>query len=444
MPPRFHRLVLTEPGALLRLLSRPGLRGQSFQYRGARITVLLPRTVVLLTPDQSLLRGERQPDFTYGFAPSNLPLPALLKSELTAFDSAPSPVASGFAGGLAGWLGYDACPSDERRGPRLPGASFGLYDTFLYDEPGKPPSLFSLHPPALHYLQSLLTEALPESFRLTTPFAALTSPEQYERAFRRVHEYLLAGDCYQVNLAQDFMARCEGNSLWAFEALNDLMRPAYATYSTSPEGDILSLSPELFLRFGDGRVSTRPIKGTRPRGKTPDQDAALQGDLADHPKDRAENLMIVDLLRNDLGKHAETGSVRTTALFSIESLAHVHHMVSEVQCRLRPGSHPLDLLFDAFPGGSITGAPKKRAMEIIRELEGFNRTVYCGSMGWLGADGEGEWNIAIRTLARCGDELYAWAGGGIVADSDCSAEHAECLNKIGPILAILEQRFGQS
>ena len=151
--------------------------------------------------------------------------------------------------------------------------------------------------------------------------------------------------------------------------------------------------------------------------------------------------MIVDLLRNDLGKHAQVGSVNVPKLFNVESFPQVHHLISDIRCQLKEGSHPLDLLFDAFPGGSITGAPKKRAMEIIDELENCQRAIYCGSMGYLSVSGCGQWNITIRTLLKVQENLYAWACGGIVADSVCESEYEECFNKIGAILQLLEDEF---
>ena len=188
----------------------------------------------------------------------------------------------------------------------------------------------------------------------------------------------------------------------------------------------------------DGPVLTRPIKGTRPRRQDSEEDLAQLNDLASHPKDHAENVMIVDLLRHDLGKHAAIGSVKVPKLFSVESFPQVHHLISDVSCRLKQDSTPLDLLFDAFPGGSITGAPKKRAMQITDELENCDRTIYCGTIGYLTTRGCGQWNIAIRTLLRVEDTIYAWAGGGIVADSVCESEYEECFNKIGAMLKALE------
>lgn len=367
------------------------------------------------------------------------PLP-LLKSRLPAMRQDDND--EGFRGGLMGWIAYDAGCLQKNKAAAFPGLCLGGYDMYIREDREGNAVLHADNPDiAARLLDRLATLPDPAPFRLDSGFGNLTSKARYQEAFRQIQDYLHAGDCYQINFAQAFRARCHGDSLEAFELLNSLGTPPHAAYICSPEGDALSLSPELFLAFDGGHVLTRPIKGTRPRGKTPSEDAALITDLREHPKDRAENLMIVDLLRHDLGKHALTGSVQAAPLFRIESFPHVHHLVSDVRCRLRPDSHPLDLLFDAFPGGSITGAPKKRAMEIIAELENHPRSIYCGSIGYLNADGNGEWNIAIRTLLRTGNDLFAWAGGGIVADSDCEDEYQECFNKIGPLLAALETHF---
>ncbi|HEX4869396.1 MAG TPA: anthranilate synthase component I family protein, partial [Moraxellaceae bacterium] len=240
------------------------------------------------------------------------------------------------------------------------------------------------------------------------------------------------------NYAQAFRATCAGSGPAALERLLATSNAGHAAWLALPEGEVLSLSPELFLRVRDGHITTRPIKGTAPRAGAPEADAALRHELEASAKNRAENLMIVDLLRHDIGQHAETGSVRVERLFEVESLPQVHHLVSTVTGRLRPGSTAVDLVRDCFPGGSITGAPKKRAMEIIAELEDTPRSVYCGSIGFIGADGAVELNIAIRTLLRQGDVLHAWAGGGIVADSECDAEYEECFHKIGALLRALE------
>ncbi|MFP5440709.1 MAG: aminodeoxychorismate synthase component I [Gammaproteobacteria bacterium] len=275
-------------------------------------------------------------------------------------------------------------------------------------------------------------------FRLTRPFRADQPAGSYVAGVRRVQQYLAAGDAYQVNLAQRFSAGCEGDPRRAFEALRAQFRPPFAAYVDMGDRQLLSLSPESFLEVEGRAVITRPIKGTRPRHADPATDRALAEDLRNHPKDRAENLMIVDLLRNDLGKVCVPGSVRVPALFEVESFPNVHHLVSRVSGTLAPGMDLADLLLAAFPGGSITGAPKRRAMEIIAELEPGPRDVYCGSIFWALADGRFGSNIAIRTFVVRDGSIHGWAGAGIVADSVAEAEDEECRHKLQPLMHALE------
>jgi para-aminobenzoate synthetase component 1 len=201
---------------------------------------------------------------------------------------------------------------------------------------------------------------------------------------------------------------------------------------------VLSASPERFLRVRDGLVETSPIKGTAPRGATPEEDLALAEGLRASPKDRAENLMIVDLLRNDLGRTCAVGSVRVGSLFEVQTFAGVHHLVSTITGRLAPGQDALSLLRGAFPGGSITGAPKIRAMEVIEELEGERRGIYCGAIGYLGFDGSMDTNIAIRTAVFARRRLWFWAGGGLVADSQLASESNEIQVKAQAWLDVVE------
>ncbi len=363
-----------------------------------------------------------------------------LKDQLLTTPCPDYPLKIGFNGGLMGWMSYPKSALHYGEHVNFPAACFGFYDVFIRpnDE-----GVVCLYAPsealARPFLQQLkIVKQLP-LFQLNNPFTALMSKHDYQQAFNTVQDYLHSGDCYQVNLAQAFKAQCSGDSIDAFQRLLTLSQPPYAAFVSCPFGDILSLSPELFLQFGEeGLVLTRPIKGTRPRCEDAVEDLAQFNDLATHPKDHAENVMIVDLLRNDLGKHAAIGSVTVSKLFSVESFPQVHHLISDISCQLKHGTHPLDLLFDAFPGGSITGAPKKRAMEIIDELENCQRAIYCGSMGYLTVKGRGQWNIAIRTMLRVGDDIYAWAGGGIVADSECESEYQECFNKMGAMMRALE------
>jgi len=257
-----------------------------------------------------------------------------------------------------------------------------------------------------------------------------------------VQDYLRAGDCYQINLAQRFSAAGTGNALEAYLSLRRLNPAPYSAFLNLPQGQILCASPECFLRVCNGGVETRPIKGTRPRSSDVLQDRRLAEELLNHPKDRAENLMIVDLLRNDLGKSCAPGSVRVPKLFEIESFANVHHMVSTVEGRLAEGRDALHVLRDCFPGGSVTGAPKLRAMQIIAQLEPQCRGIYCGAIGYVGFDGDMDSNIVIRTLVYSGGVVRCWAGGGIVADSDEKAEYQETLDKASAMLELLRQYGG--
>jgi para-aminobenzoate synthetase component 1 len=227
-----------------------------------------------------------------------------------------------------------------------------------------------------------------------------------------------------------------------YQRLRDLSPAPFAAYlSCSPNEAVLSASPELFLSLDDaGQVATRPIKGTRPRGATEAEDAVLQGVLQNSEKDRAENLMIVDLLRNDLSRVCEVGSVRVGHLYSLETFATVHHLVSEITGRLQVGLGPVDLLRATFPGGSITGAPKIRAMEIINELEPAHRGPYCGTIIRMGFDGSMDSSIVIRTLTIKNKTIVAQAGGGIVADSSPAAEYEESMTKVAPLLRALDPK----
>src|SRR5690606_15849437 len=277
-------------------------------------------------------------------------------------------------------------------------------------------------------------------FRPTSAIRSSFDETSYRRAFERVKAHIRDGDCYQINLTQRFDADVRGHSWPAYVELRRMSPAPFSAYLGLPDVDVLSSSPERFLRVTGARVETKPIKGTRRRSPDRVQDLALAAELRASEKDRAENVMIVDLLRNDLGKACEPGSVRVEKLYDVESFANVHHLVSTVVGRLRAERHALDLVRGAFPGGSITGAPKVRAMQIIEELEPQRRSVYCGCIGYVGFDGDLDLNIAIRTLVRRGDRLYAWAGGGVVADSRVDAEYQEGLDKASALLAVLGAR----
>ncbi|MCS7016360.1 MAG: aminodeoxychorismate synthase component I [Gemmatales bacterium] len=277
--------------------------------------------------------------------------------------------------------------------------------------------------------------SLPRLAGLTSNF----SRAGFEAAVRRAIDYVHAGDCFQVNLAQRLLYPARLSPLQLYARLRQCNPAPFAGYFDAGEYVLVSASPELFLRVSpDGWVETRPIKGTRPRGATGEQDLRLQQELLTSGKDRAENVMIVDLLRNDLGRVCRYGTIQVADLCRLESYRTVHHLVSVVRGQLRPECDAFDLLRAAFPGGSVTGAPKVRAMEIIAELEPTVRGPYCGALGFLGFDGSAEWNILIRTCTVARGWIQFPVGGGIVADSEPAREYEETLHKAEGILRALE------
>ena len=275
------------------------------------------------------------------------------------------------------------------------------------------------------------------SFQLRSSFPR----DSYLAAVQRVRDYIFAGDIFQANLSQRFEAATTEPAWSFYTRLRRRNAAPFAAFLDFPEVTVVSASPERFLRVdAHGHVETRPIKGTRPRGVGPEHDAALGQALAESAKDRAENLMIVDLMRNDLSRVCKPHSVRVSELFSLEHYATVHHLVSTVVGELNPGADAIDLLRAAFPGGSITGAPKLRAMEVIAELEPSRRGVYCGSIGYWSVTGELDTSIAIRTAVVQDGRVYFSAGGGIVADSDPQQEYMETLDKARAMIDALADR----
>jgi para-aminobenzoate synthetase component 1 len=261
--------------------------------------------------------------------------------------------------------------------------------------------------------------------------------EGYLDAVARVREYILAGDIFQANLSQRFQTQWRGSPYELYRRLRRRNPAPFAAYLGYEEMAVLSASPERFLRLDGRQIETRPIKGTRPRGLGPMHDAALGRALAESRKDRAENVMIVDLLRNDLSRVCRPGTVRVPELFALEHHPTVHHLVSTVVGEIEPGAGAVELIRAAFPGGSITGAPKVRAMEIIAELEPTRRAVYCGSIGYISATGAMDTSIVIRTYLLLNGQVYFQAGGGIVADSDPALEYAETLDKARGLIETL-------
>jgi para-aminobenzoate synthetase component 1 len=262
---------------------------------------------------------------------------------------------------------------------------------------------------------------------------------QYHDKMATINDYIHAGDCYQVNFAQRFSATYQGDPYIAYLELREEMASPFSAFIDLGDKAILSFSPERFLQVTGNHVLTQPIKGTIARDNDPTLDKDNAEQLKDSKKNQAENVMIVDLLRNDLGKSCVPGSIHVPALFALESFPNVHHLVSNVEGELCTDKSATDLFEGCFPGGSITGAPKKRAMEIIEELEDSQRSIYCGSIAYFNSRGDMDSNITIRTIACDGSTLYCWGGGGIVADSDAEDEYQESLTKIDKILRALRR-----
>lgn len=390
-----------------------------------------------------------QGDFTYqdGRASQGDPL-ELLQQALDACGLHAEPANDlPFQGGALGLFGYDLgrrfekLPSLAAQDIAVADMAVGLYDwALIVDHKLQRVTLLS-HGDVNARLAWLEVQSAPPQaeFRLTSAWQANMSRVEYGEKFRQVQAWLHSGDCYQVNLAQRFQARYSGNEWQAFVRLNDENRAPFSAFLRLPQGAILSLSPERFIRLTGDEIETRPIKGTLPRLADEQADAEQAARLAASPKDRAENVMIVDLMRNDIGRVAVPGSVQVPELFVVEPFPAVHHLVSTVTAKLPPGRHASDLLRAAFPGGSITGAPKVRAMAIIDELEPHRRNAWCGSIGYLSVCGNMDTSITIRTVTACDGQLYCSAGGGIVADSDEDAEYQETFDKVNRILRQLER-----
>ncbi|MDU9034724.1 aminodeoxychorismate synthase component I [Pseudomonas corrugata] len=377
-----------------------------------------------------------------------------LRAQLTQLGHAvlPGMLQLPFAGGLIGYLSYDfgrhleALPSHAKDDLQLPDARFGVYDWALVSDHQAGTSQLVFHPHCRESerqrLIALFSQPVPATeagFRLESSMAPDLNTDEYRQAIERIHGYIQAGDCYQVNFAQRFRAPCRGDAWTAYQALRAACPTPFSGFQSLPDGGaVLSLSPERFVKVSKSHVETRPIKGTRPRSPSPVEDAAHAAELLASPKDRAENLMIVDLLRNDLGRTCRIGSVRVPELFSLESYPNVHHLVSSVTGELADGKDALDLIAGSFPGGSITGAPKIRAMQIIDELEPTRRGLYCGSLLYLDVRGEMDSSIAIRSLLVKDGQVCCWGGGGIVADSDWQAEYQESITKVKVLLDTLQ------
>ncbi|WP_432459467.1 aminodeoxychorismate synthase component I [Agarivorans sp. QJM3NY_25] len=361
-----------------------------------------------------------------------------------------------FCGGALGLWSYDLgrqlepLPQRLQADLRSPDMAVGFYDwALIYDHQQQRSTLvhYADHDDQLSAYAQLVEreqwllqqQAAPEqTFSLTSQWQSNLSQAQYQQRFAQVQQYLLSGDCYQINLTQRFQASYQGSELTAYQKLIAANKAPFSAFLRLEDSCILSVSPERFIRLKQGMIETKPIKGTRPRSSDPAKDRTLAEELAIAEKDQAENLMIVDLLRNDIGRVAKSGSVTVPKLFNIESFPAVHHLVSTIRAELAKQYSSEQLLAACFPGGSITGAPKIRAMQIIEELEANRRNAYCGAIGYISANGDMDTNITIRTLVCEQQQIYCWAGGGIVVDSEVDAEYQECFDKLSRILPALQ------
>ncbi|OOR93513.1 hypothetical protein B0181_00210 [Moraxella caviae] len=453
-----------------------------------RTWTLLPTndTLTLHTSNRSAHLSAQNLENPYDFGQAHQSSYDDLRQTLQTYSdnfTTPSPsAASHYHHGLMGFIGYDVAANALNPAIAIkddqPAAFFGHYDITLtpLDASANQGFMLTIHDLAnqsaanqstnsqakTQNLAKLIAHAINGVLKNPAPntpnakFHPAWQKQDYQAAFERTQQYLHAGDAYQVNLTQRWDA--EICALHAYlPALSTTMKAPFAGFLCCPaptDGvnlsandlkngavfELLSVSPELFFTFswqdGAHHITTKPIKGTRPRHADASLDDKLKNELAASEKDISENLMIVDLLRNDLGKYAGIGAVRTPQKFAIESFENVHHMVSTITATISADHAPLDVLFGSLPAGSITGAPKKRACELIDELEISARGAYCGTLGFLNFDGAGQWNVLIRTLQATHSKAQLWAGGGVTVRSDGDGEYQECFDKVGAIIDV--------
>ncbi|MCA9865116.1 MAG: anthranilate synthase component I [Anaerolineae bacterium] len=404
-----------------------------------------------------------------------------LKDELARYKAADLPGLPRFAGGAVGYLGYDVVRFFEKLPETAAPAGGGGVETHPYDVPD---AIFLLTDTLIVFDHArhrliLLANASLAAFdgdveaayvdalrridhlaeKLLRPLPAVPtrrwgathgngqdieanmSRERYETIVRQAKEYIAAGDIFQVVLSQRFGRRTSAHPFAVYRALRMLNPSPYMFYFNFAPLDlqVIGASPEMHVRLEDGVAAVRPIAGTRRRGASPAEDAALATELLADPKERAEHVMLVDLGRNDVGRVSEYGSVAVRDLMTVERYSHVMHIVSHVEGRIRPGLDAYDLMRATFPAGTVSGAPKVRAMAIIEELEGQRRGLYAGAVGYFSYDGSMDTCIAIRTMVMQGDRVSVQAGAGIVADSDPATEYQECVNKAGALLVAVER-----
>jgi para-aminobenzoate synthetase component I len=354
---------------------------------------------------------------------------------------------------LFGWLGYDAAWEMERlswqKEDSLPFPVAFWFEPevlIVYDHREKVLTLKTRQDPDvwLRRIQAVERTSLrsksSENVMAIKDLTFLSSPEEYQEAVHRAQAYIQAGDIFQSNLSLRFQAARtgRGHSLALYQQLQHLNPSPFASYWRTPWGEVVSCSPERLVKREGTRVETRPIAGTRPRGITPEEDQYLEEELLANAKEQAEHIMLVDLERNDLGRVCRYGSIEVDELLTIERYSHVMHIVSNVVGEIRAEASSIDLIRAVFPGGTITGCPKVRCMEIIEKLEPVRRSLFYGSCGWLAPNGDLDLNILIRTLLVTEDSVYGQVGAGIVADSDPVQEYLESVQKAKALLAVLQ------
>ncbi len=378
----------------------------------------------------------------------------LISRELDKGEARPSDLP--FTGGAIGFFSYDLgrrieqIPDIAEDDIQMPDLAVGIYHwAYIADHVQNKATLVGdLSEPRvrLNWQDIIDKVSAPSSsqrsgfYRAVSPVHSNMTESEYKQKFLKIKNYIGSGDCYQVNLAQRFSAKVEGSPWEGYKQLRSINPSPFSAFINIPECVVLSASPERFLQVRNNAVETKPIKGTRPRSPDTQEDEALKNELISSIKDQAENVMIVDLLRNDLSKCCESNSVKVPRLFNLESFPTVHHLVSTVTGVLPNSVSPVQLLRACFPGGSITGAPKIRAMEIIEELEPHRRGLYCGSVGYIGFNGDMDTNIAIRTMVQKDQHVYFYAGGGLVWDSEADAEYQETFDKAAAMLNLFESK----
>ncbi len=415
---------------------------------------------------QYILRGNEVQVIESGCA-RTIPLPEeldptyFLQEEMSRFHTAPQPGLPRFIGGLVGYLGYEAVRHFEptlkpqMQTAATPDGMYLLADTVVaFDHARRSLSLIAnvldgdvdAAERKLDEIQARIEQPLPAPERretIPTLSRSNLSQERFETMVRTAKEYINAGDIFQVVLSQRFSRETSASPFDVYRAVRRLNPSPYMFFFDF--GDLndepfylVGASPEMFVRLEDGLASLRPIAGTRPRGADANADAALAEELLADPKERAEHVMLVDLGRNDLGRVCEYGTVNVSEFFTIERYSHVMHIVSHVEGKLKSGLTAFDLVRAAFPAGTVSGAPKVRALEIIAELEPDTRGAYAGMVGYFGFDGNMDTCLAIRTMVGHGNTFSVQAGAGIVADSDPAAEYQETVNKATAMLKAID------